>query len=278
MDVDLHCHSNMSDGAMRPGDVVRRAAERGVNVLALTDHDELGGLEEARRVAKEVGIRFIDGVEISVTWRGKTIHIVGLNIGAGLEELARELEQVRSGRLSRAKRMAADFDVAGIPGTLEGALRYAENPAMVGRTHFARYLAEIGVVQDTKAAFQRFLVPGKPGYVPIEWATLPDAVSWIRRAGGQAVLAHPGRYGLSSGALKDLVSEFKEAGGEGIEVVTGSHQPDQYLLFGAIARTYDLAASRGSDFHGPGEGAEFGSLPALDPRLVPIWRDWNLQS
>jgi predicted metal-dependent phosphoesterase TrpH len=276
VDIDLHCHSNVSDGALPPGDVVRRAAERGVNVLALTDHDEIAGLDEAREAARAAGIRFIDGVEISVTWRGKTIHIVGLGVGAGLGDLALALAQVRAGRLGRARRMAADFDAAGIPGTLAGALRHAENPEMVGRTHFARYLAEIGVVADTKSAFHRFLVPGKTGYVPIEWASLADAVGWIVKAGGQAVLAHPGRYGLSAEALKNLVTEFKDAGGEGIEVVTGSHAPDQYLLFGAIARTYDLAASRGSDFHGPGEGAEFGSLPPLDPRLQPIWQDWEL--
>lgn len=276
MDVDLHCHSSMSDGALAPAEVVRRAASRGVDVLALTDHDVVAGLDEARAAAREAGIRFIDGVEISVTWRGKTLHVVGLNIGAGLDELGAALQTVRGGRLKRAEAMAQDLARAGVPGALEGALRHAENPQMIGRTHFARFLAEAGVVADVKSAFRSYLVPGKPGYVPYEWARLEDAVGWIVRAGGQAVLAHPGRYGLSGGALEDLVIQFKQAGGEGVEVVTGSHSPDQYALFGAVARTHELAASRGSDFHGPGEGAEFGSLPALERRLQPVWRDWGL--
>jgi predicted metal-dependent phosphoesterase TrpH len=274
LDIDLHCHSTASDGALPPADVVRRAAARGVKVLALTDHDQLDGLESARQAADETGIRFIDGVEISVTWRGQTIHVVGLNITAGLTALGRELERVRSGRLDRARRMADDLAAAGVTGAYEGALRYTDNPRMISRTHFARYLVEAGVVRDTKAAFQRFLVPGKPGYIPIEWAQLGDAVRWIVAAGGQAVLAHPGRYSLSAGALEDLVGEFKQAGGEGIEVVTSSHSPDQYLLFAEIARKHGLAASRGSDFHGPGEGGEFGSLPPLDPALPAIWDGW----
>ena len=276
MDIDLHCHSNMSDGALSPAEVVHRAAQRGVDVLALTDHDVLAGLDEARNAAREAGIRFIEGVEISVTWRGKTIHIVGLGIGVGLSELGAALEEVRGGRLTRAKEMAQDLEKAGVGGALEGALRHAENPAMVGRTHFARFLVEAGVAEDVKGAFRSYLVPGKPGYVPYEWAKLADAVGWIVQAGGQAVLAHPGRYGLSGGALEELVVQFKQAGGEGIEVVTGSHAPDQYALFGAVAHTHELAASRGSDFHGPGEGGEFGSLPALDSRLRPIWQRWNL--
>jgi len=266
----------MSDGALAPAEVVRRAAARGVEILALTDHDVLDGLEEARDAAREVGIRFIDGVEISVSWRGKTVHIVGLNVSGGLGELGVAVAGVRGGGLERARQMSLDLERAGVAGALEGALRHAENPAMVGRTHFARFLVEAGVVEDVKGAFHRYLVPGKPGYVPFEWARLEDAVKWITAAGGQAVLAHPGRYGLSGGALGELVVQFKQAGGEGVEVVTGSHSPDQYALFGALARTHELAASRGSDFHGPGEGGEFGSLPPLDPRLKPIWHNWNL--
>ncbi len=276
IDIDLHCHSTVSDGALHPADVVKRAAERGVRVLALTDHDQLGGLAEAREAAREAGIRLVDGVEISVTWRGKTIHVVGLGIGAGVEALGRHLEEVRGGRLGRAKRMGEDLARAGVHGAFEGALRFAEDPDMISRTHFARHLVASGVVKDTKAAFTHYLVPGKPGYVPFEWAALEDAVRWIVEAGGQAVLAHPGRYELSAGALEDLVMEFKRAGGVGIEVVTGSHSPDQYILFGEMARKHGLLASRGSDFHGPGEGGEFGTLPPLDSRLQPVWHGWNL--
>jgi len=276
MNIDLHCHSNVSDGALAPAEVARRAACNGVEVWALTDHDQLAGLTEAREAALAAGMRFVDGVEVSVTWRGSTIHVVGLRIDPENGTLVGGLAKVRGGRLERARQMARDLGAAGIDGALEGALRHAANPAMVSRTHFARFLAEIGAVADTKDAFRNYLVPGKPGYVAHQWAALADAVGWIRAAGGEAVLAHPGRYGLSAGAMDALLREFREAGGEAIEVVTGSHSPDQYRHFAAVAAQYDFAASRGSDFHGPQEGAEFGTLPPLDPALRPMWRDWAL--
>ncbi|MEO8717180.1 MAG: 3',5'-nucleoside bisphosphate phosphatase [Burkholderiales bacterium] len=276
MNIDLHCHSNISDGALAPAAVARRAARAGVNVWALTDHDQLEGLAEARAAAQAEGMRFVDGVEISVTWRGSTVHIVGLRIDPGNAALAAGLAVVRGGRVERARAMARDLEKAGIEGAFEGAMERADNPAMISRTHFARYLADIGAVADTGDAFRRFLVPGKPGYVPHQWAALADAVQWIRAAGGQAVLAHPGRYGLSAGAMDALLLEFGAAGGEAIEVVTGSHSPEQYRHFAAVAAQYAFAASRGSDFHGPEEGAEFGSLPPLDPALRPVWREWGL--
>lgn len=276
MNIDLHCHSNVSDGALPPAEVARRAARSGVEVWALTDHDQLGGLDEARAAALAEGMRFVDGVEISVTWRGSTIHIVGLRIDPASDVLLAGLERVRGGRIERARQMARDLAEAGVQGAFEGAMRHAENPAMIARTHFARFLAEAGVVADLREAFRRFLVPGKPGYVPHQWAALAEAVQWIRAAGGQAVLAHPGRYGLSAGAMDALLVEFRAAGGEALEVVTGSHSQAQMRHFGAIATQLQFAASRGSDFHGPQEGAEFGSLPALDPALRPVWRDWGL--
>ena len=276
MNLDLHCHSTASDGALAPGELVRRAAAQGVDVLALTDHDQLEGLSEARETAHAVHVRFVDGVEISVTWHGVTLHVVGLHIDPTEETLLAGLQSVRSGRLERAREMARSLEDAGIHGSFEGALRHADKPAMVSRTHFARYLVEIGAVSDIRHAFRRYLVAGKPGYVPHRWAALGDALAWIRAAGGQAVLAHPGRYALSAGAMDALMLEFRSAGGEGIEVVTGSHTPDQYALFAALATKHGLAASRGSDFHGPGEGAELGALPALDARLRAIWRHWEL--
>lgn len=275
MNADLHCHSNVSDGALAPAEVARRAARAGVALWALTDHDQLAGLGEAREAAEAEGMRFVAGVEISVTWRGSTVHIVGLRIDPANQTLAAGLAKVRSGRLERARRMAAELEEAGIEGALEGALERAENPDMVSRTHFARYLAEIGAVSDMKQAFRRFLVPGKPGYVPHRWAALAEAVRWIRAAGGEAVLAHPGRYGFSAGALDALLTEFRHAGGEAIEVVTGSHSDEQCRHFTALAAQQGFAASRGSDFHGPEEGAEFGALPSLDPCLRPVWRDWS---
>lgn len=275
MNIDLHCHSNVSDGALAPAAVARRAAAAGVEVWALTDHDQLGGLAEAREAAHAQGMRFVDGVEISVTWRGSTIHVVGLRIQPANPTLVAALERVRGGRIERARRMARELEQAGIPGAFEGAMRLAEDPAMIARTHFARFLAEAGVVADLREAFRRYLVPGKPGYVAHQWAALADAVRWIRVAGGHAVLAHPGRYGLSAGAMDALLQEFRAAGGEAIEVVTGSHSQGEALHFGALAAQQGFAASRGSDFHGPGEGAEFGSLPPLEESLTPVWRDWR---
>jgi predicted metal-dependent phosphoesterase TrpH len=274
MNFDLHCHSNVSDGALAPAEVARRAARSGVEVWALTDHDQVGGLAEAREAALGEGMRFVAGVEISVTWRGTTVHVLGLRIDPANEVLYAGLERVRGGRIERARQMARELEEAGIVGAFEGAMRHAENPAMIARTHFARFLAEAGVVADLRDAFRRFLVPGKPGYVPHQWAALAEAIQWIRAAGGQAVLAHPGRYGLSAGAMDALLAEFRAAGGEALEVVTGSHSTGQMRHFGEMAAQLQFAASRGSDFHGPDEGAEFGSLPALDPALRPVWRDW----
>jgi len=269
--VDLHCHSNVSDGALAPADVVRRAAARGIEMLALTDHDHLGGLAEAAQVAQALGVNFVPGVEVSVTWRGTTVHVVGLDIDPDNAALAAGLAAVRAGRTRRAEAMARSLAAAGIHDSFEAAMRYAKNPAMIGRTHFARHLAAIGTVGDVKQAFQHFLVPGKPGYVAHEWAALAAAVGWIRGAGGQAVLAHPARYRFSAGALHDLLAEFRAAGGTALEVVTSSHTPDQVRLFAALAQRFGLYASQGSDFHAPDEGAEFGALPAFDPSVTPIW-------
>ena len=275
MNADLHCHSTASDGALSPGDVVQRAAARGVEVLALTDHDQLDGLQEAREAAHEAGIVFVDGVEVSVSWRGLTLHVVGLGVDARNPVLCAGLERVRSGRLERAREMGRSLERAGISEGFEGALALARNPAMVSRTHFARYLAQSGRVAATKDAFRHYLVPGKPGYVPHRWAQLADALRWIGDAGGRAVLAHPGRYALSAGAMESLLAEYRASSGGAIEVVSGSHSRDQYALFGALAMRHGLAASRGSDFHAPDEGAELGSLPALDRRLRPVWADWE---
>lgn len=276
MNVDLHCHSTASDGALAPAEVVRRAAANGVTVLALTDHDQLSGLAEARSAAAEAGIGFVDGVEVSVTWRGATIHVVGLRIDPRHPGLVAGIAGVRAGRIERARRMSRELATAGIEASFEGAMRHAKNPEMVSRTHFARHLVETGAAEDIKAVFRRYLIPGKPGYVAHEWATLGDAVSWIRSAGGAAVIAHPGRYALSAAAMRELVLEFRRHGGAAIEVVSGSHTPEQWREFAALAAHYGLAASRGSDFHAPDEGVDLGHLPALDARLRAVWSGWKL--
>ena len=271
---DLHCHSTASDGVLGPCELVERAAANGVAVLALTDHDELAGLALGAEIAGEHGIRFVPGVEISITWGGISIHIVGLGFDPGNTVLVTNLERVRSSRGRRAERIAAEFDALGIHGSLEGAYAYAENPNVIGRTHFARFLVERGLAPDVATVFRHYLARGKPGYVPHRWAALEDAVAWIRAAGGRAVVAHPGRYKLSRPELRGFFAEFRDVGGEAVEVVTGSHTPAQYGEFARLAREFGFLASRGSDFHGPGEGADLGRLPPLPADLTPVWHDW----
>ncbi|MBI4290410.1 MAG: PHP domain-containing protein [Betaproteobacteria bacterium] len=273
--IDLHCHSTASDGLLAPRDLVARARANGVAVLALTDHDEVAGLAEARLAAKEYGVSLVNGVEVSVSWGGITVHIVGLGIDPADPRLMAGLASVRSNRLARARRMAESLDAAGIGGSLEGALAYVANPNLISRTHFARFLVEKGYAPDVHSVFQRYLVSGRPGYVPHQWATLADAVTWIRAGGGVAVVAHPGRYKLSGEEMRTLLAEFKALGGIGIEVLTGNHSPQQASEYARLAREFDLLASRGSDFHGPGESrVDLGTMPRFGADVKPLWRDW----
>ena len=277
LNVDLHCHSNVSDGTLSPSALAARAVANGVDVWALTDHDELDGLAEAREAAADLGLKFVAGVEISITWAGTTVHIVGLGIDENHSELREGLASVRGGRASRGLEIAAQLEAVGIRGAFEGAMKFADNPDMLGRTHFARFLVESGVRATVGEVFQSFLVEGKPGFVPHRWATLEQSVRWIRAAGGRAVIAHPGRYPFSELQFTMLVEQFRQLGGEGVEVVTGSHQPAQYDEYARFARRNGLLASRGSDFHGPEESrADLGSLPHLPAGLTPVWHDWAL--
>jgi predicted metal-dependent phosphoesterase TrpH len=275
LDVDLHSHSTHSDGLLTPKDVVTRACAQGVKVYALTDHDELSGLAEARAAAEACGMKFVNGVEISVSWLHETLHIVGLHIDSEHTEITEGLRGVRSGRHARAKRIAADLERVGIEGALAGAQRYARNPDLLSRPHFARYLVERGYVKDTQTAFQRFLTAGKPGHVEHQWVALAQAVRWISAAGGAAVIAHPGRYKLTNQQREALLGEFRDLGGTGVEVVTGSHTADQYATWARYAQRYGLKASAGSDFHGPGESyLDLGRLPDLPYGLTPVWGDF----
>jgi hypothetical protein len=272
---DLHCHSTWSDGLCTPAAVVRRAADRGVGVLALTDHDELGGLAEAREAASRHGIALINGAELSVSWETHSIHIVALGIDAEHPALCDGLDAVRRGRSQRARRIAAELAAVGIRGALEGAMRYVTCDRLVSRTHFARFLVEAGYAGSVHDVFKRYLARGRPGYVPHEWTPLGDALSWIHAAGGQAVLAHPGRYPLTPTAMRRLLDEFRGRGGDALEVFSSSHTNAQADEFAAHARRYGLRASVGSDWHGPGEGwLDLGALPDLPPDLEPVWRRW----
>lgn len=275
LNVDLHCHSTVSDGVLSPAAVAGYAHKAGVNVWALTDHDEVGGVGAAREAAGELGMRFVSGVEISITWANHTIHIVGLHIDENNPGLVQGLAATRSGRDARGREMADQLARAGIPGAYEGALKFVDNPDLMSRTHFARYLVESGVCANIPEVFRKYLVEGKPGYVPHRWATLAQAVGWIQGAGGIAVIAHPGRYKLGMVGQGALFDEFKQLGGTAIEVVTGSHTPDQYPLYAEEARRYGFLASRGTDFHAPGESrVDFAALPPLPSSVKPVWHDW----
>ncbi|MGE5169570.1 MAG: 3',5'-nucleoside bisphosphate phosphatase [Rudaea sp.] len=272
---DLHCHSTRSDGVLSPAEVVRRAACRGVDVLALTDHDEVAGLAEARDAAHEAGVTLVAGAELSVTWQGTTIHVLGLGIDAAHPALLQGLTAVREGRDARARRIGASLADAGIANAFEGALDYVTSERLISRTHFARFLVDAGHARDMKDAFRRFLTAGKPGYVPHAWASLSSALGWIRAAGGQAVIAHPGRYKLSDGALRTLLGEFRDLGGDALEIVSPSHSAAQYASFAGLARAFGLKGSGGTDFHGPGESAlDFGELPPLPAGVAPLWQSW----
>jgi predicted metal-dependent phosphoesterase TrpH len=272
MNADLHCHSCVSDGTLQPEALAARAKANGVELWALTDHDELGGQQRARDAARAAGLPYLTGVEISVTFAGTTVHIVGLGIDADDEALRQGLAATRGGREERARQMAAELAKVGILGAYEGALKYVGNPDLISRTHFARHLVESGVCSDTPEVFRRFLVEGRPGFVPHRWATLRNAVGWIVAAGGLAVIAHPARYRFTPTEEYALFTEFKAHGGRGVEVVTGSHTAAEAERYAESAREFDLLASRGSDFHSPDESRiDLGGLPPLPAGLRPVW-------
>ncbi|MBA4177387.1 MAG: phosphatase [Leptothrix sp. (in: Bacteria)] len=270
--ADLHCHSNVSDGTLTPEALAERARTNGVELWALTDHDELAGQRRARDAALALGMDYLTGTEISVSFAGQTVHIVGLGFDDEDEALHAGLAATRGGRLQRAHDMAAGLAQVGIAGAFEGALKYVGNPELISRTHFARFLVDSGVCPDTHSVFRRYLTEGHPGYVPHHWAKLGDAVRWITQAGGVAVIAHPGRYRFTPTEEYALFTEFIAHGGQGVEVMTGSHSAAEHIRYADTAIEFGLAASRGSDFHAPGESrTELGSLPDLPGRLQPVW-------
>ncbi|MEH3086993.1 MAG: PHP domain-containing protein [Xylophilus ampelinus] len=272
LNADLHCHSTVSDGTLEPEALAARARANGVGLWALTDHDEVGGQHRAIAAAARAGLPYLTGAEISVTFAGETVHIVGLGFDPDDARLVQGLRDTRGGRQKRAQEMAEQLALLGIRGSYEGALRHAGNPELVSRTHFARFLVETGVCASTHDVFRKYLADGKPGHVPHRWAALGDAVRWIVEAGGVAVIAHPARYRFSTNAEYALFSEFKAHGGRGVEVVTGSHTTAEYGTYADMAREFGLAASRGSDFHSPEESrVDLGGLPPLPAGLTPVW-------
>lgn len=275
--IDLHSHSTISDGTMTPAELVRHAAAKYVDVLALTDHDEVSGLDEARTEAQLAGISLINGTEISVTWRKRTLHIVGLRIDPAHPALLEGLAALRESRIGRAQAIAAELDKAGIHGSLEGAYEFSSG-RIISRTHFARFLISKGYAKDMKTVFKKYLVKGRPGHVSHDWADLADAVRWIRESGGVAVLAHPARYDLGKTLIAELLAEFREAGGAALEVISSSHSPEESRIFAHYARQFGLLASCGSDYHGPGQSYfEMGRLPAFPAGCKPVWHDWDIE-
>lgn len=272
VNADLHCHSNVSDGTLAPEDVAARAHHNGVQLWALTDHDEIGGQARAMQAALDLGMSYLTGAEISVSFAHQTVHIVGLGFDAQDPSLVQGLAETRGGRERRARDMADGLAKVGIEGAFDGALKYVGNPDLISRTHFARYLVEKGICDSTHEVFKRYLTEGKPGYVEHRWASLSDAVRWITQSGGIAVIAHPGRYNFTPNEEYALFTEFKGHGGQGVEVVTGSHSAAEYVKYADMAIEFDMLASRGSDFHDPAEShTDLGTLPDLPGRLTPVW-------
>ena len=272
LNADLHCHSVVSDGTLTPEVLAQRAKANGVELWALTDHDEIGGQDQAIAAAQAVGLPYLTGSEISVTFAGVAVHIVGLGFDHTHPALVEGLRQTRGGREQRARDMSEDLARVGIPGVYEGALKYVGNPELISRSHFARYLVEIGVCQETSEVFRKYITEGKPGFVPHRWATLRDAVGWITGAGGVAVIAHPGRYNFTANEEYALFTEFKALGGQGVEVVTGAHGQADFVKYAEFCREFDLVASRGSDFHSPIEShTDLGQLPDLPGSVTPVW-------
>jgi len=272
---DLHTHSTASDGTLTPAGLVARAAQVGIEVLALTDHDTLDGLAQACAAATAHGITLIKGVEISVTWGGRTIHILGLGVDDTAPGLVSGLQRLRDFRGWRAQEIGRRLAAKGIPGAYEGALALSGDERFVGRTHFARFLVRQGYAARVRDVFNRYLVKGKPGHVSGDWASLEEALTWILEAGGQAVIAHPARYSFSGVKMRHLIGEFRELGGRAIEVVSGSHSRDEACVYAQRARESALLASAGSDYHGPEQPyLELGRLPKLPPGCTPIWAEW----
>lgn len=268
---DMHTHSTASDGVLTPSELVTRAKHRGVHVLALTDHDSVAGLTEAEQESQRLGLHLISGIEISVTWNRYTIHVLGLDIDKESQPLSVGISALQTVRAQRAREIGKRLERLGIDGALAGAQRLSPGNN-VTRTHFCRFLIQTGKARDEKAAFKRYLGPGKPGYVKVNWAGLEQAVQWIRDAHGQAVIAHPSRYDMTQTTIRRLLSDFVDCGGAGLEVVHGNCGPAARTQNAELARRFGLSASAGSDFHDPdNQWTDLGQLATLPPDLVPIW-------
>ncbi|HEX2666830.1 MAG TPA: PHP domain-containing protein [Gammaproteobacteria bacterium] len=269
--IDLHTHSAHSDGTLAPEALVALAAGRGVKTLALTDHDTLAGIPAARAAAAGTALRLVSGVEVSVSWEHKALHVVGLDVDPGHPALMGGLARLQEVRDARAVEIGRKLEAKGVAGAYAGALALA-GEARPTRTHFARFLHQQGHVKDEAQAYRKFLGRGKPAHVSATWASLQEAIGWIHAAGGQAVLAHPFRYDLTRAWLVKVLTAFKQAGGDAMEVVSGRGNPDEFHTALHLAQRFELAASVGSDFHAPATYSQPGVKTEELPMNVPkIW-------
>ncbi|ELY4663399.1 PHP domain-containing protein [Cronobacter muytjensii] len=273
---DLHSHTTASDGLLTPEQLVHRAVEMGIHTLAITDHDTTAGLPAAHQEIARAGLalRLIDGVEISTLWENHEIHIVGLGIDIAHPAMIAFLEEQARRRTQRAERIAERLEKARIPGALEGARRLADG-GVVTRGHFARFLIEDGRANNMADVFKHYLARGKTGYVPPQWCTIEQAIDVIHHSGGQAVVAHPGRYQLSAKWLKRLLSAFAQAGGDAMEVAQCQQAPNERNQLASYAVQFGLLASQGSDFHQPCPWIELGRRLWLPEGLTPVWHRWS---
>lgn len=275
MIVDLHCHSTASDGLLAPAELVARAHEHGVRTLALTDHDTLEGLPQARDAAQALGMQWISGVEMSCTWGGATIHVLGYHFALDAPPLAEALHALHHGRWLRAEEIDRRLAAKGMPDTLAGARAVqqalGDSSNAPARPHFAQYLVQAGFVADRNTAFQRWLGAGKLGDVKLHWPTLEATVRTLREAGAWVSLAHPMHYNFTRSKRRRLVADFLGAGGHALEVVNGMQAAEQVGTLSILAREFGMLASAGSDFHGPGLWGEIGNYRPLPEDLPPLW-------
>lgn len=273
--IDLHCHSNFSDGILTPDELLSRAIASNIKMLALTDHDTTAGLEALHNAAINQDIQIINGIELSVCWKKYDIHVIGLNINPDDDGIQSLIARQNESRIARARQIAEQMKFCGIENAYAKACEIAGHER-IGRPHFAQLFVNEGIVNDLQSAFKRFLGRGRPAYVRTQWLTLTEAVEGISRANGQAVLAHPLKYSLTRTRLQQLVSEFKEAGGAALEVVSGEMTVTQVQELAGLCLRYELLGSTGSDYHGDTMSrTPLGRQRQLPVNCMPIWHQWN---
>lgn len=279
MKIDLHSHTKRSDGELSPEELINRAHNQGVDVLAITDHDTVQAIAEAQQIIddKQYNIQLISGVEISTSWDGCEIHIVGLNVDHECPQFLQRLNQQLETRLDRAQRIAKKLAIKGMENTYDGAAELATSDC-ISRAHFARHLMLEGHVQTMDEAFKKFLARRKSCYVAPGWITVEQAIDWIHDAGGQAVLAHPTRYDLSNKWVRKLIAYFAEQGGDAIEVALSRQSPNERIQLQSYADNHQLLSSIGSDFHRVSRFAELGKNLTLPSAAKPVWQDWALMA